>query len=81
MLLGWLSTVHIGGRRNTTTGLYYWYGLLTHAVPLYGSAEADWDGSPGGGGDCMRIKRGKKWLDKDCVTPKRFVCETVSRTN
>ena len=64
----------VGSERNDTTGLYYWDGLLTHAIPLHGSVESDWEEVPGGK-NCIYVKYNIKWDDGMCTAKYHVVCE------
>ena len=66
--------MYIGGLRNVTTGLYYWDGLLTHAMPLYGEVESDWREVPRGN-DCINLKYSVPWNDFRCTSKYHAVCE------
>ena len=76
-MTAWRLSIWIGGRRDPSTSLFYWDGLITYAVPLSGEAEADWrDGYPTYDTmECMRIRYDQGWRELECTTKRGFLCE------
>ena len=65
----------IGGRQNTTTGIYYWEGLVTTAVPVPGDIESDWDPKSAQSEPVMSIRQYNGWDDDYIGRKRRLVCE------